>query len=186
MVPLLSLAVPILVSAALVFVASSIFHMVLTYHHSDYQKLPSEDEIQEALRRYNIPPGDYLMPRPASMKDMRNPEYLAKREKGPLMVATILKGGKINMGPQLLQWFVFCVVVSIFAAYIASRTLRPEAPYLEVFRVVGTVAFCGYALGNWPETIWYQRSVITTLKTTIDGLVYGLLSAGVFGWLWPR
>jgi hypothetical protein len=26
----------------------------------------------------------------------------------------------------------------------------------------------------------------TTIKEVIDGLVYGLLTAGTFGWLWPR
>jgi hypothetical protein len=34
-------------------------------------------------------------------------------------------------------------------------------------------------------TIWYKRSVVTSLKSTFDSLVYGCLTAGAFGWLWP-
>jgi hypothetical protein len=34
--------------------------------------------------------------------------------------------------------------------------------------------------------IWYQRSLTTTIKGTIDGLLYAFLMAGTFGWLWPR
>jgi hypothetical protein len=54
-----------------------------------------------------------------------------------------------------------------------------------VFRVVGTTAFMGYALGLWQMSIWYKRSAVTTLKSTFDGLVYACLTAGAFGWLWP-
>jgi hypothetical protein len=35
-------------------------------------------------------------------------------------------------------------------------------------------------------SIWYSRAWINTIKSTIDGLIYALLTAGTFGWLWPR
>ncbi len=186
MVPVLSLCLPIFASAVFVFLASWLMHAMLTYHHDDFRKLPAEDEIQEALRRFNIPPGDYMLPRPASMKDMASAEFKAKRDKGPVLLATVLKSGSFNMGPALLQWFIYCVVVEVFAAYLAGRSHAVGTPYLAVFRTVGTVAFCGYALALWQDTIWHHRAASTTLKSTIDGLVYALLSAGVFGWLWPR
>jgi hypothetical protein len=28
--------------------------------------------------------------------------------------------------------------------------------------------------------------IVFVVKTMFDGLVYGLLTAGTFGWLWPR
>jgi hypothetical protein len=31
-----------------------------------------------------------------------------------------------------------------------------------------------------------MRSWIRTLKSMFDGLIYALLTASVFGWLWPR
>jgi hypothetical protein len=89
------------------------------------------------------------------------------------------------MGSQMAMWFVYNAVVAFFAGYVASRVLAPGADYLKVFQVVGTTAFMGYVLGLWQMTIWYKRSIVTTLKSTFDGLVYACLTAGAFGWLWP-
>ena len=47
-------------------------------------------------------------------------------------------------------------------------------------------AFLGYSLALWQNTIWFKRALATTVKSTIDGLVYGLVTAGVFASLWPR
>jgi hypothetical protein len=44
----------------------------------------------------------------------------------------------------------------------------------------------GFALALWQMTIWYRRSWVITMKSTIDGLIYACLMGGVFGWLWPR
>ena len=55
-----------------------------------------------------------------------------------------------------------------------------------MFRFVGVTAFLAYAAALWPMSIWYRRSWLTTFKGTVDGLVYALLTAGTFGWLWPR
>ena len=78
------------------------------------------------------------------------------------------------------------MVVSIFAGYVAGAALPPGSPYLSVFRFVGTVAFVGYCLASWQSSIWYKRSWATNLRLTVDGLIYGLLTAGTFGWLWPK
>ena len=50
MVPLMSLWIPIVLSAVIVFVASSAIHMILTYHKGDFGQVPSEDGVREALR----------------------------------------------------------------------------------------------------------------------------------------
>ena len=186
MVPFTSLWLPILVSAVFVFIASSILHMVLPFHRKDYRTVPSEDGVMEALRRFNIPPGDYMMPGATGPSAFKDPAFLEKRAKGPVMIATVMPGGPINMGAPLAQWFVYSIVVSLFAGYVAGAALAPGAPYLSVFRFVGTVAFVGYALALWQSTIWYKRSVATTLKLNVDGLIYALLTAGTFGWLWPK
>src|SRR5262245_13595639 len=186
MVPLTSLWMPILLSAVLVFVASSIVHMMLPFHRNDFQKLPSEDAVMEALRRFSIPPGDYMIPKAGSPAAMKDPAFMDKMKKGPVAIVTIMRSGPWNMGPQLLQWFLFSVVVSLFAGYLTSRALQPGAPYLEVSRFASTVAFIGYALAHWPQTIWYKKSVGTTIKNTIDGLIYGFITGGTFGWLWPH
>jgi hypothetical protein len=186
MVPLTSLWQPIILSAAIVFVASSIIHMLLPFHRKDYRPVPSEDGVMEALRRFDIPPGDYLMPCPSGAYAMRDPAFVEKRSKGPVMLMTVMPSGRVSMGPSLVQWFVYSLVVGIFAGYVAGAALPPGAPYLAVFRFVGTVAFVGYSLALWQFSIWYKRSWAITLRSTVDGLIYALLTAGTFGWLWPK
>jgi hypothetical protein len=185
MVSLTYLLVPTLVSAVIVFVVSSILHMLLTYHRNDVQTVPNETGVMDALRRFNIPPGDYMMPRPGSPKEMKDPAFLERRKQGPIAVMTVMPPGPITMGKSLALWFVYCGVIAFFAGYVASRTLSSGASYLSVFRVVGTVAFIGFVGGLWQDSIWWQRKWSTTLKSTVDGLIYGLLTAGTFGWLWP-
>lgn len=186
MTPLTALWLPILLSAVLVFIASSIIHMLLGWHAGDYAPLPDEARFGDAVRPLAIPPGDYLVPRATSMKDMRSPEFVEKRRSGPVVMMTVFPTGEMGMGKQLVQWFLYSVVVSIFAAYIAGRALGPGHVYLEVFRFVGATAFIAYSVALWQMSIWYRRRWRTTIMTTIDGLIYALLTAGVFGWLWPR
>jgi hypothetical protein len=47
-------------------------------------------------------------------------------------------------------------------------------------------SFLGYTAALWQMSIWYRRSWLTTIKITIDGLIYGAITAVTFGWLWPR
>ena len=181
-----ALWIPILLSAVIAFVVSSLIHMVFTYHKADFKKMPNEDAVMDALRKLGIPPGDYSMPLCESPKDMKSPEYVEKMKKGPMALITIIRPGSINMGKCLLQWFVYIVVVNFFAAYIGSHTVNPGADYLAVFRVVGCTAFMGYALAQIPNSIWYMRNWGTTMRMMFDGLLYALVPAGTFGWLWPR
>jgi hypothetical protein len=138
------------------------------------------------VKKLAIPAGDYLVPCPTSRQAFKDPAFKEKMNAGPRLIMTVLPGGPITMGPQLGQWFLFCVLVSITGAYIAGRALGPGAHYLQVFRFAGATAFYGYTLAAWPASIWYKKSWGTTIRTTIDGLIYGLLTGGVFGWLWPR
>jgi hypothetical protein len=89
------------------------------------------------------------------------------------------------MGPQLAQWFVYCLVVGVFTAYLTGLAYGPGAEYGEVFRLAGTAAFMGYALGHPQDAIWFHQGWPATLRSMVDGLVYGLLTGGVLGWLWP-
>jgi hypothetical protein len=186
MIGLHSLWLPILLSAAGVFVVSSLIHMVLPWHKGDYPRLPDEDKFREALRPLNLPPGDYMVPRPSSREDMRSPQFAEKMKQGPVVVLTVLPNGPVAMGKNLAQWFLYSVVVSVFAGYVAGRALPFGADYRHVFRFVGATAFIGYAVALWQMCIWYGRGWGLTLKSTVDGFLYALLTAGMFGWLWPR
>jgi hypothetical protein len=182
---LTALTIPILLSAVIVFVASSVIHMGPLWHRSDYPKVPNEDKLMDALRPLEIPPGDYMVPRP-SAAEMRSPEFAAKVKRGPVMVVTFLPNEIQPMGRNLALWFVYCAVVSYFAAYIASRTLPPGADSARVIQLVGATAFIGYSLALWQMSIWYRRAWTMTVKATVDGLIYALLTAATFSWLWPR
>lgn len=185
MVPVMSLWLPILLSAVFVFIASSIIHMVLGYHRADFGKVPDEDGVMDALGKFNIPPGDYVIPCAGSTKEMSSPEFIEKCNKGPVAFMTVIENGPPKMGGSLAMWFIYCIVVSIFAAYIGGRALAPGANYLDVFRFVGCTAFIGYTLALLQNSIWYKRNWGATFKSMFDGLIYGLLTAGTFGWLWP-
>ena len=185
MVPILSLWLPILVASVLVFVVSSILHMVLNYHHSDYRQLPREEETLAALRSAGVTPGLYHFPYCATPKEMGTPEMMEKLERGPVGLMTILPSGPMAMPKYLVQWFVYSLLVSLFVAYVAGRTLAGGAEYLAVFRVAGTVAFATYGLSQLVDSIWKGQPWSTTFKNVFDGLVYALVTAGAFGWLWP-
>lgn len=173
-------------AAVFVFIASTLLHTVLPVHKSDYRKLPSEDRVMDALRPFKIPPGDYLVPCASSMKEVNAPAMKEKMARGPVAVMTVMPSGSRSMAGPLAMWFVYCLVVGTFAAYIAGRALGPEAHYLAAFRFAGATAFIGYSLALWQNTIWFSRDWKTTLKANVDGLIYGLLTGGTFGWLWPR
>jgi len=188
MVDIFALWLPIVLAAVLVFVASSIVHMVLPHHRKDFQILPDEDGVMEALRRFDIPPGDYLTPcSHAGMDAMKDPAFKAKAEAGPLLVMTVLPKGSFTagMGKTMAAWFGFCLLVSVFTAYAAELAMGAGADYMRVFRFATTVSFGFYALGALPRSIWYKASWATTLKSTADALLYGCLTGGAFGWLWP-
>ncbi len=185
MVTLDALWLPMVLSAVIVFFASFIMHMVLPYHRSDYHQLPEEDKVLAGLRTVALQRGVYMFPY-CTHKDMKSPAMEEKRKQGPVGILTILPSGPMAMSKYLGMWFVYCLIVSLFVAYLTGRTMTPGAPYLAVFRVAGTVAFLAYGLGNLSNGIWKGQPWSVVTKEVIDGLVYGLLTAGTFGWLWPR
>lgn len=185
MVPLAALWLPIVLSAVIVFLASSIMHMVLPYHRSDYSQLPDEDKVRAALRAANLKRGLYVFPF-CTHKDMKSPALMEKYKQGPVGFLNIMPSEPPAMPKFLGQWFVFCLVIGFFVAYLAAHTLAPGTYYLAVFRVVGTAAFIGYGLGHLSNGIWKGQLWSTTFKEVFDGLIYALLTAGTFGWLWPR
>jgi hypothetical protein len=184
-----ALWLPILVSAVAVFVVSSILHMTPLWHKTDYPRYPNEDRVLDALRPIGLPPGDYLMPRPANPAEMRSPEFKAKMQRGPAVLLTVMPPWKGSMVSNLSQWFVYCLVVSLLAAYITSAAVLPPLgppTFGQICRFAGTTAFVGYSLALWQMSIWYRRAWSMTLKGTLDGVIYALITCAVFTWLWPH
>ncbi len=182
---LTELWLPILLAAVFVFVASSIIHMALPFHKADCKKLPGEEALLAAMRSQGVAPGQYVFPRPGSMKEMSSPEMVAKYQQGPVGFLNVVRSGAPGMGKNLVQWFCFSLLVGVFVAYLAWHALGPGADYLQVFRIAGVGAILGYAAGIVPNAIWKGEGWGVTFKFVVDGVIYGLVTAGTFGWLWP-
>jgi hypothetical protein len=181
-----ALWLPILLSSIFVFIVSSIIHMASPWHKTDYPKLANEEQVMDALRPLAIAPGDYFMPRPSSMADMKSAEFKAKTERGPRVLMTVMPAGTVGMTRELVMWFVYLIVVGIFTAYITAHALQPGATSRAVVRFAGTVSFLAYAAALWQLSIWYRRSWAITIKATVDSLIYGLITALTFAYFWPK
>ncbi len=182
-VSLLSLWLPIVLSAVAVFFASAAIWMGIKWHDSDWSRLPDEEAVRSAMS--GTPPGDYSMPYATDNKARASEDWQAKCKEGPNALLTVMPSGAPKMGKQLGLWFAYCLVVSLLVAYVLHITLSVGADYLRVFRVASVVGFLAYAAGAVPGSIWFGHGWGRTLKDVADGLLYGLLTAGVFGWLWP-
>ncbi|MDH4045698.1 MAG: hypothetical protein OEW06_14705, partial [Gemmatimonadota bacterium] len=158
MVTLASLWMPIVLSAVLVFIISSLIHMMLGYHANDIRRVPDEEAARKAIGPLKIPPGDYSIPRAGSMAEMKDPAYAEKLNQGPVVFLTVLPSGPITMGKSLTLWFAYALLVSFVAAYVASRALEPGAHYLSVFRFVGVTAFASYSLALLQNSIWWSEN----------------------------
>ena len=186
MVSLGSLWLPIVLSAVLVFVVSSIVHMLLPYHRKDFLRLPDEDAARSALGRQSLGKGQYFMPFAPDMKAMKDPEMQKKFEDGPVAIVTVLRRGPVNMGPHLLQWFIFLIGMSFTVAYLLSRTLAPGTENMQVFRVSSTIAWLGYAGALIWAGIWKGVPWSTVLKDVFDGLLFALVTGAAFAGFWPK
>ncbi len=177
---------PIVAASVFVFLVSSILHMVFKYHHSDFRPLPDESATLDRLRGLGLTPGLYHFPYCANHKDMGTPEMKAKFENGPVGLMTIWPSGPPAMGKYLGLWFAYTVLIGIFVAYIAGRTVQPGADFMAIFRFCGTVAFMAYGIGPIVNSIWKGQPWGATFKEVFDGLLYALVTGATFGWLWPH
>jgi len=182
---LAQLWLPIVLSAVLVFFASSLLHMVLKFWHMpDCKGFSNEDEVGAAMRKGNATAGMYMIPycKPEAMKE---PATQEKFKLGPVGIIFLRQPGMMNMGSFLGQWFAFCLLVSFLCALLAVHVLAAGADHRRVFHVIALAAFLGYAMGNLPNAIWWGHPWVSTIKHMIDGLIYAILTGLAFCWLWP-
>ena len=184
MVALSHLWLPIIASAVAVFVVSALLHMLFTYHNSDYRKVPNEDEVRAAINKGGLTPGQYILPYAVGM-GAKDPVAQQKMKEGPTGFLLLRKPSGPEMGPALGQWFVLTLVIAFLVAYVAALTMAPGEGHMAVFRVVSLIAFLAYAGSQAQEAIWRAVPWAAVIKTIIDGLVFGLVTGGVFALLWP-
>jgi hypothetical protein len=183
MVSLCALWLPILLSAVFIFIASNILWMMLPFWHpKDYSKLPDEAAALGALK--SAKSGMYIVPSVQWSK--QTPEQRAEIQRGPMGLLLLRNPASFSMAGALITWFVYLLLVSTLTAYVAGHSLAPGAHYLKVFQIVGTIGILAFSFGGISYTIWYGKPWSVTIKDIIDGIIYGLLMAGTFGWLWPK
>jgi len=185
MISLSHLWLPIVVSAIAVFVVSSLLHMVLTYHNSDYRPLSNEDEVRAAISKGGATAGQYIIPHAVGMQAMKDPAILKKMEEGPNGFIILRAPGLPSMGPALGQWFVYTLVLSFLCACLSGIANAPGTPHAIIFKFVGISAFLGYVGALTQQSIWRSEPWPVTFKHSLDGLVYALVTAGVFALMWP-
>ncbi|MDQ7048577.1 MAG: hypothetical protein Q9M92_03205 [Enterobacterales bacterium] len=179
-----SLWLPILLSAIAVFVASSIIHMLLGYHRGSYHKIPDEDTFLAKLQALELSAGEYMYPYAGDSAALNTQEFQDKMKNGPSGMLIAYPKGGYSMLKNLSWWFIYSLIVGCFTAYIAGIALPSDASYLKVMQLVGAVAFSGYGLALIQQSVWFSRPWSTTFKFLFDALIYGLVTGGVFGWLW--
>lgn len=182
-VPFSELWLPILLAGIAVFIVSSLIWMIVQYHNRDWQPLADEDAARAALN--GSPPGQYAIPYAADNRARADEAWQRKYQEGPVATVTVIPHGNVNMAAQLAQWLAYCLVISVFVAYVAGSTLSAGSDYLKVFQVTSTVAFLAYGGMTGIRRIWFGQPAGSAARDLLDALIYGLLSAGIFGWLWP-
>ena len=184
--PLLSLWLPILLSAVVVFVISSLIHMLLKWHASDYRAFANEDAVRAAIRASNPAPGRYVMPYCGDMKDAAGEAMKRKFEEGPVGHVTIMPSGTHQMGKHLSLWFVWSLIIVIVAAYLATQLFGLDHGHARAAaKLVGAVSLIAHGFGTVQESIWVGRPWSQSVKYLLDAALYAVGSAAVFLWLWP-
>lgn len=183
---LLSLWLPILLSAVAVFVLSSLVHMVFKWHMPDYKGFANEDAVRTAINAGHPSPGQYVLPYCKDMKDLASEAMKKKYQEGPVGFLRLNAPGPHNMGKSLGLWFLFTLAVTTVAAYLAWRVCGLDpAQASRAAKWAAAISFIAYGFGGVPESIWLVRPWVSTAKYLLDAALYGLGTGLVFFWLWP-
>src|SRR6185312_8313035 len=103
--------------------------------------------VMAALRKFNIPPGQYNFPHACDHKEMKNEDFVRRMEAGPLGFLTVWRG-KPNMGLNMLCTVLFFTIANFVIAYLAGMAIKPGETFLHVFRFVGTAGILTYGTAN--------------------------------------
>ncbi len=180
---LIDLWLPILLSGVAVFFLSFIMWMVLPHHRKDWIKLPDEDGTMQQLG--DIPAGMYTFPHCGTPEEMKDPAYIAKRDKGPSGLLTIVPRGPMNMGKSMFYSFIYNVIVAVLVAYVASIVVRKGDPGGVVLQLTSTVFFLGYAGAHGWYLLWFSHTPSVIWKSVADCLVYAVACGFLFKAFWP-
>jgi hypothetical protein len=183
---LLSLWLPILLSAVVVFFISSLIHMVFKWHAADYHAFANEDDVRAAIRAGNPTPGRYVVPYCGDMKAMADEGMQRKYREGPIAHVVIGPNGIPNMGKYLGTWFVWTLIIAAVAGCLAGHAFAPGPIHARsAAKLVAAITFIAHGFGSVTESIWMMRRWSETARHLLDAALYAAGSGAVFLWLWP-
>ena len=186
MTPFMSLLLPIVLASVAVFILSTIIHMAMPWHKSDYGNVPNDDAAIAAIQSLNLAPGDYAVPNPRLPGGGKNPNFIAHFERGPAFHMTVIPPGGMHMGKYMGPWFGFMLLISAIAGWVTGSIVAPGGNPHAVFHFSAIITACSYGFGTWPLSVWYHRKWSTAFKETFDAILYGLATGAVFMWMWPK
>ena len=189
---LLPLWLPILLSAAAVWVLAAVVWMALPHHKRDFIALPAEgggeDAFMDDLRRRGIKPGNYVFPDFRGRDAMKSETVQKALQNGPVGHLSIWPT-PLTMGGKMLGTFVVYLVVSILIAYLTRIALPPSAtptPSIKVFQIAATAGVLAYSFSFIPNALWFGAYKRTIVASVIDGIAFGVVTGAIFAWRWPH
>jgi hypothetical protein len=176
-----SLWLPIILSGAALFFASWAAWMLLPHHKGEWKGLPDEEGVVAALRKFNIPPGQYHFPHASSQEEMKTDDFKRRKESGPSGFLTVWQTWP-SMGVNMLCTVLFFTIANFVIGYLAGSVIPPGKDFMTVFRFVGTAGILTYGTANILNGIWFGRKMAADI---CDGIAYGLITGLIFAALWP-
>ncbi len=185
---LIPLWLPILLSAAAVWVISIMFGMALPHHKQDWIGLPDEDGFMDSIRGSGIKPGNYLFPDFRGREAMKSVKVQKALKEGPVGHLSVWRT-PVTMGDKLVGSFIVYLVVSTLIAYLTRVALpgaAPPPPFAKVFQIAATAGVLAYSFSFIPNALWFGAYKRTIAASIIDGVIYGLVTGAIFAWRWPH
>lgn len=172
---------PILLAGVATHIASTIAWTVLPHHKPEWKGLgDDEDGLQDWIAGREIPAGQYLFPFASGMKEADCDAIKEKQQKCRGML--LLYQRPVNMGAAIGKTLAFFLVAAFMIGYLAAFSVPSGASFWHVFRFVSTAGILTHCFARFPHVFWFPEKIAMSL---LDGVVYSLITAGVFAALWP-
>jgi hypothetical protein len=184
-ISLMQLWLPIVLGGIFCWIASAMIHIFIKYHNADYKKLSNEEQVSDAIRQGDPKPGLYHMPFCTDMKEMNNQSMQDKFKQGPIALISVFENGMPPMGKLLAQQLAFFLGGCILIAYVATLAITASADLMVVFRFTMVISFITFGYGLIPNSIWLGQPWSNCLRYLLDALIYAVIIAATFAWLWP-
>jgi hypothetical protein len=188
---LLSLWLPILLSAAAVWIASMIVGMALPHHKQDWIGLPDppgEDGFMDYLRKSGLKPGNYLFPDFRGREALKSEKVEKALKEGPVGHLSVWQT-PLTMGGKMVGTFIVYLVVSALIAYLTRVALPPipgPTPFAKVFQFATTAGVLAYCFSFIPNALWWGSYKRTIVANVIDGILYAAITGAIVAWRWPH